>query len=93
MLLADFAAPFHAEQQIDPVDSIPESTKPKTWQDIKRGEEYPEDSQQRHFQPEQSKSTVQQHQYPTGSKAWIANEAMVKTAVKTDFVYLRDKGE
>ena len=59
--LADFATPFHPKNQSDPVNYIPESTKSKTWQDIKQVGEYPEDTQQRHFQPEQPKSTVKQH--------------------------------
>ena len=94
MSVADFATPFHAnQQQRDPVDSIPDSTKSKTWQDIEQGEVYSEDSQYRHFQTEQPKSTVHQHQYPTRSKAWIANEAKVKATAKPNFVCLRDKVE
>ena len=70
MSVADFATPFHSQQQLlDPVDSIPDSTKSRTWQDIERGKEYPEDGQQRHFQSEQPKATVHKHRYPTRSKA------------------------
>ena len=34
MMIADFKTPFSEVDMDDPVDSIPESTKSKTWQKI-----------------------------------------------------------
>ena len=55
MSTADFGTPLSS---IDPVDSIPASTKSRTWQEMEQDnyEEYQEDLQQRNFQSEQSKS-------------------------------------
>ena len=55
MTTADFGGPL---SKVDPVDSIPTSTKSRTWQEMEQDEfvEHPEDVQQRHFQSSQPKS-------------------------------------
>ena len=91
MSTADFGTPLLS---VDPVDSIPASTKSRTWQEMEQDnyEEHQEDIQQRYFQSEQPKSMdAQQHQYPTRSKT-SANEATT-TPEEKEFVFLRDKGE
>ena len=74
MSTADFGTPL---SRVDPVDSIPASTKSRTWQEMEQDnyEEHQEDVQQRYFYSSQPKSTAnRQHQYPTRSKT-SANEA------------------
>ena len=79
MSTADFETPLSTG---DPVDSIPASTKFKTWQKMEQDNqlEHQEDVQQRYFHSSQPKSTVnKQHRYPTRSKT-SANK--VKTALE-----------
>ena len=75
MSTADFETPLSS---VNPVDSIPASTKSKTWQEMEkdRHKEHQEDVQQRYFHSDQPKSTPnKQHRHPTRSKT-SANEAM-----------------
>ena len=94
MTLADFGTPLSDVDMNDPVDSIPTSTKSKTWQEMEKDRhvEHQEDIQQRYFNSNQPKSTAnKQHRYPTQSKT-STNEA--KTTVEDkQFIFLRDKGE
>ena len=55
MSLADIETPFSRSSEKGPVDSIPASTKSQTWQDIERGDEHYEDTQQQYFQSSQPK--------------------------------------
>ena len=94
MTLADFGTPLSDVNMDDPVDSIPASTKSRTWQEMKkdRYEEHQEGVQQRYFHSNQPKSTAnKQHRYRTRSKT-SANEAETMAEDK-EFVFLRDKGE
>ena len=79
---------------VDSVDSIPASTKSKTWQEMEQDnqQEHQENLQQRYFHSSQPKSdTNTQHRYPTRSKT-SANEATTPPKGKK-IVFLRDKGE
>ena len=101
MTMADFDTPFSDDNKKDPVDSIPASTKSKTWQEMERSKqvEHQEDVQQRYFNSYQPNFPKQQHQYPTRSKTSV-NEAETTseptagaTTKDKEFVFLRDKGE
>ena len=94
MTLADFKIPFSEVDLDDPIDSILENTKSKTWQEMEKDRhlEHQEDIQQRYFYSNQPKSTEDvQHRYPTRSKTSV-NEAKA-TAKDKEFVFLREKGE
>ena len=96
MLLADFTTPL--SPIINPIDSMPDSSKSKSWQDVENAIihwEHIEDSQQRHFHPSQPKVIKQDHRYPTRSKKKRSASAVDIDDDKepTKFVYLRDKGE
>ena len=94
MSLAYFKTPFSHLNYTDLAALIPSSTKSKTWQDIKRGENHHEDTQQCYFQSEQPKSRDRQHRYPTRSKSREANVAKTDdNGEPTPFVYLRDDRE
>ena len=47
MSLVDFFTPFSRTSEKEPDDSISVSTKSKTWENIEKGQEHPEDTQQR----------------------------------------------
>ena len=69
MSLANFETPLSPSS---PIDTIPDSTKSKLWQDVERGiihGEHHEDSQHRHFHHSQPKVKARQHKYPTQSKS------------------------
>ena len=94
MTLADFKTPFSDVDLDDPVDSIPASTKSKTWQEMEKDKqlEHQENIQQLYFNPNQPRSTENmQHRYPTRSKN-SANEFKT-TAEGKEFVVLRDSRE
>ena len=57
MTAADFNTLFSDVNKKDPVDSIPASTKSKTWQEIERSKQvdHQEDVQQRYFDSSQPK--------------------------------------
>ena len=58
MSLAGFDTPLSHTTLLDPVNSIPASTKSQVWQDTERGVEHHEDTQQRHFHSSQPKVTT-----------------------------------
>ena len=95
MSLADFTTPL--SPIIDPIESIPDSSKSKSWQDVENGiihGEHIEDSQQRHFHSSQPKAIKPDHRYPTRSRKKRSVSAVdVDDTEPTKFVYLRDKGE
>ena len=75
MTLVDFETPLSNVDMVDPVDSIPASTKSKTWQEIEQDRqlEHQEDVQQRYFHSYQLKATEnKQHKYATRPKT-LAN--------------------
>ena len=103
MSAADFGL-----SNVDPVDSIPSSTKSKTWQKMEHDNyvEYQEDAQQRYFKSEQpTLKTSRKHRYPTRSKTLESEATTVPDEKETltteattapeqqEFVFLRDKGE
>ena len=74
-ILDDFMQLANFETSLSPsspIDTIPESTKSKLWQDVERGiipGEHHEDLQLRHFHSSQPTVKARQHQYPTRSKS------------------------
>ena len=94
MSLADFETPLYHTTMPGPVDSIPASTKSQVWQEIVRGVENHDDTQQRYFHSSQPKINTRPHQYPTRSKSRQVNVASTTdNREPTKFVYLRDDGE
>ena len=94
MTRADFKTLLSNVDMVDPVDSIPASTKSKTWQEMEQGRQlkHQEDIQQHYFRSYQPKSTENnQHQYQTRSRT-SANE-VTATPEGKEFGFLRDKGE
>ena len=92
--LSDFDTLFLPMSEKGLVDPIPASTKSKTRQDIYRGEEHLEDTNQPYFQSELTKANEQTHCYSIRSKSREANAATTKDDWEpTSFVYFRDDGE
>ena len=101
MTMADLKTSLSHLNEQNPVDSIPASTKSKTWQEMERNKqvEHQEDLQQRSFHSSQPKFSQQQYQYQTRSKTAVneaetAIEKEARTMAKDkEFIFLRDKGE
>ena len=94
MTRADFETLLSNIDMIDPINSIPASTKSKTWQEIEQDRhlEHQEDIKQRYVYSYQPKSTEnKQYRYLTRSKT-PTNEAKITPEGK-EFVFLRNKGE